>query len=251
MPVRILFGILYSFTMRGHQPFDKDIQHHGAYIYSGESAPLSAILANTAQSRLIHASITPNSKSILDVGCGDGKYTVELSRLTSVEFVLGIDPSAKAIAAANSVYASNTRVKFSSETLSDLIDQGSKFDLAIVRGVLHHAHDPKSLIHEIGFLADEIIVLEPNGLNAVLKVIEKTSKYHLEHGERSFPFWQISSWLKESGFVLKKKYVGVLVPFFCPRFLALFLNRIQPVAERLLVLRWLICGTQVFVAKKK
>jgi ubiquinone/menaquinone biosynthesis C-methylase UbiE len=237
--------------MRGHQPFDKDIQHHGAYLYSGEGAPFSAVLANAAQSRLIHRSVNSYSKTILDVGCGDGKYTVELAELGSVESVLGIDPSEKAIAMANSSYETNSKVEFSSQNLSDLILLGRKFDLAIVRGVLHHAHEPKSLIRDLGLLAEEVIVLEPNGLNVVLKVIEKTSKYHIEHGERSFPFWRISSWLRDGGFVLKKKYAGVLVPFFCPRILALFLNKLQPIAENLFVLRWLICGTQVFVAKRK
>ena len=236
--------------MRGHIPFDRDIEKNGAYIYAGKDAPLSAVVANLAQSRLIHNFINERHVNVLDVGCGDGTYTAELLGKLRVSNVLGIDPASNAIDTAQKRYQSVSGLTFSVTTPQELAAVGRKFDLAIVRGVLHHSEDPEELLKQLGAIVDEIIVLEPNGLNLVLKVIEKTSKYHKEHGERSFSFWKIENWLNNAGFLLARKNTGVLVPFFAPNKLVVLLSRVQPLAERLSFLRWFVCGAQVFYAKK-
>ncbi|MEZ4901482.1 MAG: hypothetical protein R2822_06830 [Spirosomataceae bacterium] len=58
--------------------------------------------------------------------------------------------------------------------------------------------------------------MEPNGNNPILKLIEKTSKYHIEHEEQSFIEFSLKKWIKNAGGkVTNWSYVGY-VPFFFP-----------------------------------
>lgn len=45
---------------------------------------------------------------------------------------------------------------------------------------------PAKAIYAARSWADAMLIIEPNGTNPVLKIIGKASKYHREHGERSF-----------------------------------------------------------------
>ncbi len=94
-------------------------------------------------------------------------------------------------------------------------------------------------------IADEVVILEPNGWNPILKLIEKFSEYHRQHDEKSFSPLRIASWVRAvGGSVDYVKFVG-LVPFFCPNWLARVLKATEPVIERLPVLRRYLCGVCV------
>ena len=79
------------------QRFDKDVRDTGGYAYTGER--LSARLANARISRSITESVNFRDASVLDLGCGDGAYTVEFAAL-GVRKIVGVDPAAGAIEAA-------------------------------------------------------------------------------------------------------------------------------------------------------
>lgn len=236
--------------MSSYIPFDRDITNHGKYIYTGKDAQLSSIYANASQTRLIHSYITGEMHSLLDIGCGDGSYTEEFASIGSLSRILGVDPSKPAIKAAISKYCKLSKLTFQNIDLQKLVDAGDYFDVAVIRGVVHHANNPESLINSALKLAKIVIISDPNGLNLVLKIIERTSKYHREHEEKSFTPWKFRKWISNGGGKIEFHKMGVLVPFFCPSFLAKLLHWFEPIAESTPLIRNLICGTQVFVVSQ-
>lgn len=237
--------------MSSFHPFDEDVSAIGHYVYTGEDSPLSSKLANEAQSRLIHdalKSIGP-VKTLVDIGCGDGAYTNEFANY-DVEHILGIDLSEGGILSARNNFQSEN-LSFRCMPVEQLVSENQFFDVAIIRGVIHHAEYPGDLIAEILKIANCIILSDPNGLNPLLKIIERVSPYHRKHGERSFTPWKIRKWLSSEGsYSIQKIRIGVIVPFFCPPLMARILNLIQPAVERIPVLRWVLCGTQVHVVTR-
>jgi 2-polyprenyl-3-methyl-5-hydroxy-6-metoxy-1,4-benzoquinol methylase len=220
-------------------------------VYTGEDSAPSAKLANKAQSRLIHSALRSIGpvESLVDIGCGDGTYTNEFATY-DIGQILGIDLSEGGISSAQKNYKSKN-LSFRCTPVEELISEGRHFDVAIVRGVIHHAEFPGRLISEISKIASYVILSDPNGLNPLLKIIEKTSPYHRKHGERSFAPWTIRKWINpENKLKVQPIRVGVIVPFFCPTPIAKILNLIQPTIERIPILRWLLCGTQVHVVSQ-
>ncbi len=83
--------------------------------------------------------------------------------------------------------------------------------------------------------------MEPNGLNPVLKLIEKISPYHIEHEERSFLPATLKNWGESAGLNLEKiEYIN-LVPVFCPTPLVKLLKKIEPIVEATF-LKYIMCG---------
>jgi tRNA(Ile2) C34 agmatinyltransferase TiaS len=116
--------------------------------------------------------------------------------------------------------------------------------------VLHHMDHPEDGVAEALRVAHKIIIVEPNGWNPVLKVIEKTSKYHIEHGERSFTSRLIESWCTSQGARVTHRTWAGLVPFFCPEPFARFLKTIEPVVEKIPVARQLSCAVFAVTAER-
>ncbi len=84
-----------------------------------------------------------NKRRILDAGCGNGRVTMLLRRLSdpAVSEVVGIDLVAAHIAREN--LAAETNVRFAQkDLLGDLSDLGS-FDFIYCQEVLHHTADPR------------------------------------------------------------------------------------------------------------
>lgn len=86
-----LLLLQYNLKVRGHEPFDRDVKSGGSYVYTSSNAPLSSLIANKRQSEMIAQAISSlvtshGVTSILDIGCGDGKYTSEFSNLVTETF---------------------------------------------------------------------------------------------------------------------------------------------------------------------
>src|SRR5271168_1089630 len=79
--------------------FDEDVRKTGSYAYTAER--LSAQIANARFSSCIAQSFDFNGKLVLDLGCGDGTYTLEFPAL-GVKAIIGVDPAVAAIDAASS-----------------------------------------------------------------------------------------------------------------------------------------------------
>ena len=228
--------------------FDRDATHNRGYLYT-TNARLSSELANRRLTEAALAAVDFKGLRVLDVGCGDGTYTLDLYDGGQPASVYAFDPAREAIALARDK-AAGRRITFAAHDAYAIPMQSGSFDLAHLRGVLHHLERPQDVLREAFRLAPLVIVLEPNGYNPVLKCIEKLSRYHREHGERSYPPSALDRWVRElGGHVCARGFVG-LVPFFCPDVLARVLKSIEPVLERVPVLNAAGCAVYVQVAER-
>lgn len=232
--------------------FDDDVRDQGGYAYTGER--LSAQLANARISRSIAGSFDFRGASVLDLGCGDGAYSVEFAAL-GVRQIVGVDPAAVAIDAAReraqALGVADT-VRFEVGNIYDLEDYlvPGRFDCIVIRGVLHHLPDPARALAGLSAFDGTVIVLEPNGNNPVLKLLERFSRYHVEHEERSFSPRVIRRWLGDAGLPVRSCQLLNLVPFFCPDPIARALNAANPLVEGTPLLRDVACGQVVITARR-
>lgn len=236
----------------GPVPFEHDIHATGRYAYTGHGAKPSALLANERQTQLVVQGLSVlDGRTLIDVGCGDGTYTWEIAEELSLT-VTGIDPAGSAIEVAKKLRSergSEISVNFIFGDLeSTVLPAGNRFDISLVRGVLHHVQDPALLITQLAQCSDSLVVIEPNGVNPFLKLIEIFSPYHRQHMEKSFTPWQLRSWLETAGWTVKVHRCGGIVPFFFPTGLAFLLRAVEPAFENFPGLRWLVCGSQLIVA---
>jgi SAM-dependent methyltransferase len=134
--------------------------------------------------------------------------------------------------------------------IEHLIADKRTFDLVILRGVLHHCEDPADLINQASQLSNSILILEPNRLNPILKIIEKLSPYHRAHSEKSFTKAKIRTWLLTSGLSIQEFERGVLVSYFFPTALVNLMSSLEPVVARIPFLGRVLMGTQVILAFK-
>lgn len=231
-------------TGSGPIPFDHDMAQHGHYQYTG-----TKVSTKIANERLTLAALEIASWKhlrVLDVGCGDGFYTWELARRGQVTSIIGIDPSQSAIAFAKKHFR-HTRVSFQVADGEKLPFRDNSFDIVHLRGVLHHMPNPEIAVAEALRVAPQIVIMEPNGYNIVLKIIERVSPYHQVHQERSFAPHRINQWIrKHNGKVTRQNWVG-LVPFFCPNWVAHTLKLLEEIIENIPFLG--SAATAVYVVK--
>ncbi|MCW3121267.1 MAG: Methyltransferase type 12, partial [Flavipsychrobacter sp.] len=163
--------------------FNADVTGNNGYKYT-TNAPLSSILANKRMTEAILALIDKNVTTLIDAGSGDGSYTNDIHKARPEIKLTGFDPAAVAVKIAAEKYKDIDF--FVGNILESSTFPNRKFDLTVIRGVLHHLNNPELAIKNAGLMSDRVLILEPNGNNPILKVIEKKSAYHVEHEERSF-----------------------------------------------------------------
>jgi len=208
------------------ETFNTNVLENKGYIYT-TNAPLSAVLANKRISDAIVELIGADVKTIIDIGCGDGTYTEEIANRKTNISVSGFDPAREAVKIAKQKYP---KLSFFEGNILDASTLGDhKFDLAVLRGVLHHLPDPDLAIQNSGSIVDRIVILEPNGNNPILKIIEQVSSYHRKHEEQSFSSKKIEYWCLKNNFEIKYlNYIG-FVPMFFPAFFTKVVYLFQPV----------------------
>jgi SAM-dependent methyltransferase len=199
---------------------------------------------------MIRESVEFKDKRVVDVGCGDGTYTADLFKTASPKSVLGIDPAAAAIERAGTNYGNvSDALTFKSCLPSDLVDSGETFDIAVYRGVIHHVDDPEKEIAVSLKLADQVVYLEANGSNPVLKLLERVSPYHRRHNERSYLLGTLKKWIRNSGGrPVSASYFG-LVPMFCPNWYVPIGAALEPLVRSIPLLRAICCGQLIIVGQ--
>lgn len=236
--------------MRGPKPFEGDILKLGRYAYTGSGARPSAVYANLRQSKMVRLALEEfRPTSILDIGCGDGTYTAEFLEIEYVQSILGIDLNKSAISVAKQQFVGDSRLIFDSASVQEVAKVGKKFDVVVLRGVLHHVENPEQMISLISSISTQVVILEPNGWNPILKIIEKVNPYHKAHGERSFTSLKLQKWLRSVGFQIESLDYAILVPYFFPTFLISIFNNLERIVLKTPYINRLLLGTQVISAK--
>ncbi len=228
--------------------FDSDVEENEGYKYT-TNAKYSSVVANKRIMEEMYKTIPSTTKSLIDIGCGDGTYTNEIKQKYPHIEVTGIDPSIKGIAIAKKKYSNIT---FSDINIYDAEKIAEKkYDLSIFSGVLHHMSDQFLAIKNAKLFSDEMLIIEPNGNNFILKWIEKNSQYHIEHEEQSFSTKLLSQWCVDNGWEIKSvNYIG-FVPFFFPTLLSKIIYFFQPILEKLPIIRKYLSAQIVIYCKKK
>jgi 2-polyprenyl-3-methyl-5-hydroxy-6-metoxy-1,4-benzoquinol methylase len=169
---------------RNVSQFDADVRANQGYLYT-TNAKKSSVLANQRLTDITREMVELCGRRVIDVGCGDGTYSAELFASCAPAMLVGADASAEAVEKANRSFA-RPGLRFEACSVYDLSYEPGSFDVAIVRGLLHHLDDAPRALARISALAREVFLIEPNGYNPTLKMIERFSRYHREHGEKSY-----------------------------------------------------------------
>lgn len=237
--------LLYSTSRqaaRDHQPvpekpldsknriFDRDAAAHDGYIYTTNNR-LSSRMALQKMFDLILEAVSLDGKRVLDVGCGDGFFTGRFFDHGHPARIVGMDPIHNAIRVANG-RRNGRRMHFCVADGNRLPWPDDSFDVVILQAMLHHDDHPAATVREAFRLAPEVVILEPNGNNLGLKLIEKVSRYHREHNERSYCSPRIIGWVEGCGAAVVHKKFGGFVPIFSPDWLARSMKTLEPLVEK-------------------
>jgi SAM-dependent methyltransferase len=224
--------------------FDSDVRDNAGYRYTTD-ASYSSVVANRRMTVATLQHIAPEVNRVLDAGCGDGTYASDIKRERSSLQIVGVDPASEAIRVARSRYP---EIEFMvGDVLRPETFPEGKFDLIILRGVLHHVSDPAEAIRQCAARANGLLIIEPNGNNPILKLIERMSSYHREHEERSFSSRTLARWCREARCPATSiSFIG-FVPFFFPTMPAKIIHFFQPFLERVPLLSRFF-GAQIVIA---
>jgi 2-polyprenyl-3-methyl-5-hydroxy-6-metoxy-1,4-benzoquinol methylase len=149
----------------GHMGFGEPTVHHRD-DYAIES-----------RLKLIKTFCALENKRILDIGCGNGFYTIEFAKVA--DFVIGIDINKQSIDQAISLSKEQkiSNVVFKCSDIEKL-KLNEKFDIVIMIEVLEHLPDIKNILKKIGYWLKD-------GGNLVLFVPNKLYPFET-HGMRFF-----------------------------------------------------------------
>jgi SAM-dependent methyltransferase len=229
--------------------FNDDVSSVGGYQYTRESR-FSSIVSNRRLTDVTEDVIRSLSgvQSVLDAGCGDGTYTNELRRrLPHLQFA-GFDPACVAVAEAQKRFP---ECRFS---VGDLLDKNQlpaeQFDLVIIRGVIHHLPTQEGAVANAASLGRYVLIIEPNGNNPILKLIEKFSDYHIRHEEQSFSSRYLKRICVRSGLRVTRLFFVGFVPFFFPTIPSRIIHFFQPLLERIPGLARFLGGQIVILAER-
>jgi len=239
--------------MSEHNPnvnvFDQDVEKNGGYVYT-TATQLSSKLATQRTKDIILETGAFKGQAVLDVGCGDGYYSIYFWDNGQPKRMAGLDAASNAIKAAND-NKQERPIEFIAGDSHHLPYDNNSFDIVSIQSILHHDDDPLLTIREAFRVAPKIIIHEPNGYNFGLKVIEKVSKYHREHGEKSYTSHLLGSWIKQAGGkVVYERFAG-FVPMFCSDRVAKITKKVEPIIETIPLINRLGCAVYVLVAERQ
>ena len=229
--------------------FDRDVAAEGGYIYALEDR-LSSRLATARWSELMLDLVNLENQTVVDIGCGDGHFTMRFYDQGGPRWMVGVDPARLAIGSAWAGRG-DRQIRFLVGDGHNLPLPNDSVDVAILQAVLHHDVDPASTLREALRVASSVVCLEPNGYSPFLKVLEKVSGYHRTHDERSYTGRRLGAWVEAAGGEVIAGRLGVAVPMFCPDWAARLLKLAEPVIERVPLVNRLLCAVYVFRANRR
>jgi SAM-dependent methyltransferase len=230
------------------EAFTRDAAANGGYGYT-TGVRLSSRLATQRSTDAVTQTAAFVGRSVLDVGCGDGFYTTRIWDLGRPCGLVALDAAETAVRIAASKIGERP-VRFLVADAHRLPFRDDAFDVVLLQSILHHADAPQQLVREALRVASRVVVHEPNGNNLGLKVIERVSKYHLEHREKSYTPRSVRRWFSAAGGTVVSCQFAGFVPMFCPGLLARLMKLLEPLVERLPVVNAVGCAVYVMVVKR-
>jgi tRNA (mo5U34)-methyltransferase len=141
-------------------------------------------------------------KSVLDVGCNAGFYSIQMKR-RGAERVVGIDSDEKYLAQARfAAKVSNAEIEFRNLSVYRVADLRERFDLVLFMGVLYHLRHPLlalDLLHE-HVVADLLVA----------QSLLRGSKEEMNL-PNDFPFWEQEIFEREEFprmYFIEKRYAN-------------------------------------------
>jgi len=147
---------------------------------------------------LIEKILLKGTENVLDIGCGDGKVTAEISNLVSKGSIIGIDNSAAMIKLASDRHSKATYPNLSFQEMdAGKLQFNDRFDLIFSNAVLHWLKDHKPVIKGMlkSLKQGGRILLQMGGednaaeIVNVLSELQTERKWHSYFNEFNFPFY--------------------------------------------------------------
>lgn len=231
------------------EAFNRDAVSLGSYAYTDNSR-LSSRMATQTSSELVMRVGKLAGRSVLDIGCGDGYYTIGYWDACGPTSMVGIDAAESAVDIAK-VKRGDRPIRFQSGDAHQLPFPDDSFDLALLQSILHHDSDPGRTLSEAFRVADRVLIHEPNGHNLGLKIIERVSPYHRAHKERSYTLAKIARWIEKAGGEVEHVEYAGFVPMFCPDLLARGMKAVEPLLEYIPGVSTLVCAVYVVLSRRQ
>jgi len=159
------------------------------------------------------------NESVLDIGCGDGKLTIEIAKRVPDGYVVGIDNSEEMISFARKTFPKDKYPNVDWQLMNATeIDFDNEFDAAYSNAVLHWIKDHIAILRGVkrslkpgGRILFQMAG-KGNAVNAAQVLIdviskEQWSKYFINGVSSTLCYYGIDDyhvWLKELGFVEKR-----------------------------------------------
>lgn len=230
------------------EAFQRDALERGGYVYTSP-ARLSQRLATQRTIDLILQEGAFKNRNVLDVGCGDGYYTLKWFDHGKPRALTAVDAAPAAVDVARSK-CDGRPITFQVADACQLPWPADSFDLVLLQSILHHSEKPETMIAQAFRVAPEVLIHEPNGYSPGLKVIEKLSPYHRAHQEKSYTSRRLYGWIAQAGGRVVSHRYGGFVPMFCPDAVARTMKCAEPLVEATPLLRQLGCAVVVIRAKR-
>ena len=158
------------------------------------------------------------TENVLDLGCGDGKVTAEISKLVSKGSIIGIDNSAAMIKLAKDRHSVAIYPNLSFKEMDAVnLKFDDRFDLIFSNAVLHWVKDQKSVIKGMfkSLKHGGRVLLQMGGKGNAAEIVEVLSelqtkkKWHTYFNGFDFPFYfpgknEYEALLLDCGFTLNR-----------------------------------------------
>jgi len=205
------------------------LSHKGSYDYSSFEKACTELDRLRRQSlvalqydkdTLIHHGLKPNM-SVLDIGCGPGYLTREISNMVYNGSVLGIDIDENLLNVAKEDNCKNPveNLNYKMGDIYNLDKLGKKFDFVYCRFTFLHLEDPHLALEQIKKVLNPggrvlIVDLDDGWLHLYpehpiyTKIFKLQQQYQLKNGGDRFVGRKLSFYLKDTGF---KKIITKIV----------------------------------------
>lgn len=177
------------------------------------------LVGGTADKRRLATMLYNGEKRVLEIGCSAGNVSEAFSGLKQIEFT-GIDIDNNALGYAKKRLESLPNFKFRNVALSELAEQGEKYDYVLFANILHHVDNQTALalLRDVQLVLSPratLIIMEPEKIKENYNLIFKLF-YKLEKGQFRRHKSELISLILSAGLPIRKSSDIVVSPNSLP-----------------------------------